>query len=113
MARCTLVLCFHLGKCTWRDVRIRTLILVVHNVPCSRIAMTLGTFNPGESTMAVALKARERTTSDSIKCRARALQLRQLAEDVRGDTGRRFLLEVARDYDGLAKVHETGPKAQK
>ena len=36
------------------------------------------------------------------KYRERARQIRIIAEDVRGDEPRKFLLSVARDYEGLA-----------
>jgi hypothetical protein len=46
------------------------------------------------------------TAEKTKKYRERAKQIRVLAEDMRGDDERRFLLSVARDYEKLADSSE-------
>ena len=46
----------------------------------------------------------------ATKHRERAKQIRKISLDVRGDENRKYLLELAREYDAMAK--KAGPKPE-
>ena len=48
----------------------------------------------------------ESHTAKIKKYQARAQQIRRISVDVRGDTARRYLLDVAADYEQMAKDAE-------